>query len=182
MFHNIFKFHSPEHDSETARQALCFLFQKIRLGIANESTLPQHCSLLTVSVEVPRESVSLDQTVEQRVEVMQGQAGVHAPLLPPLTHLAGVDVVVLRPGQGLRVLPLAGGGVEHDVVDGLDQLQLHNTLNSQHREQFLLFSNIGRFLVLLTRSVTVVTRWRISNISINLQQQRWINTGGSGGV
>lgn len=59
-----------EHDSETTRQTLCLLFQQIRLGVTNEPTLPQDSSLFTVRIEVSGKSMSLDQTIQQRVEMV----------------------------------------------------------------------------------------------------------------
>lgn len=48
--------------------------------------------------------------------------------------------VYLGSNHVLRILLLAGGRVEHDVVNGLDQLQLNHTLDEEAGQQFLICS------------------------------------------
>ena len=50
--------------------------------------------------------MSLNQTVEEGVEVVEGETAVHAPLRPARGVVGAVHVVVLGPGQVLRVLPV----------------------------------------------------------------------------
>ena len=93
--------------------------------------------------------MSLNQTVEEGVKVVEGETAVHAPLRPARGVVGAVHVVVLGPGQVLRVLPeviqvtsavrsqttdlpFRSCWVEDNVVDGLDELQLDDALYSQH--------------------------------------------------
>ena len=50
--------------------------------------------------------MSLNQTVEEGVKVVEGETAVHAPLRPARGVVGAVRVVVLGPGQVLRVLPV----------------------------------------------------------------------------
>ena len=102
------------------------------------------------------------------------------PARPALVPLA-VDVVVLGPGEVLRVLPLGGGGVEHDVVYGLDELQLHDALDGQHREQLLLLRHAGRLLLLLAGPVAVVAGRRVPDVPVNLEHEAGVHRGAAAG-
>ena len=95
----------PEHDPQTTRKALGLLFEQVWLGIANEARFPQQRSLLAVGIEVPGEPVGLDEAVEEGVEMVEGETAVHPALCPSRGVVAGLRVVVLSPGQVLRVLP-----------------------------------------------------------------------------
>ena len=81
--------------------------------------------------------------------MVEGETAVHAPLRPARGVVGAVRVVVLGPGKVLRVLPAVirvipavrsqttdlpfrSCWVENNVVDGLDELQLDDTLDSQH--------------------------------------------------
>ena len=49
--------------------------------------------------------MSLQQAVKEGVEVVQGEAGVHPPVALPGHGPGGlVDIIILRPGQGFRIL------------------------------------------------------------------------------
>ena len=87
-----------EHDPQAARQALSFLFEQVWLGVPNKARLPQQSSLLVVCIEVPCKSVSLDQTVEESGEVVEGERAVHPPVSSLRLSLPSVEVVVLSPG------------------------------------------------------------------------------------
>ena len=95
----------PEHDPQTAGQALSFLFQQVWLRIPNEARLPEQSPLLAVGVEVPGEPVGLNEAVEEGVEVVEGETGQHAPLSPGRRVPGSGRVGVLGPGKELRVFP-----------------------------------------------------------------------------
>ena len=124
--------------------------------------------------------------------MVEGETAVHAPLRPARGVVGAIHVVVLGPGQVLRVLPeviqvtsavrsqttdlpFRSCWVEDNVVDGLDELQLDDALHGEDREEFVLLRRAALLGGHLTWAVTVVARRRIPDISVYLQQQAGVH-------
>lgn len=116
----------------------------------------------------------LQQAVQQLEELLRGQVAVHTLVLGlrrsfrrcvravPLHTTSKCKNITTRPpvvgdaekrrrsrsylsgGKVLGVLLLARRGEKHDVVDGLDQLQLHDALDEQGGEQALVLGLCGK--------------------------------------